>query len=118
MFPLRPATPPVSPPPASAVRRSLIFAVSLAVYAAIAVAALPDLTTTWIVVTVLLHESGHFVAMYLRGYSNLNRFFIPFVAGAVTGTKRDATPADQLIMLLAGPAPGLLIGCLIYWLDT
>jgi len=118
VFPLRPATPPVSPPPASAVRRSLIFAVSLAVYAAIAVAALPDLTTTWIVVTVLLHESGHFVAMYLRGYSNLNMFFIPFVAGAVTGTKRDATPADQLIMLLAGPAPGLLIGCLIYWLDT
>jgi Zn-dependent protease len=118
VFPLRPATPPVSPGPASVGRRCLLFGVSLTVYAAFAMAALPDLTTTWIVVTVLLHEMGHFVAMFLRGYSNLNMFFIPFIAGAVTGTKPDATAADQLIMLLAGPAPGLLSGCLLYWLDT
>ena len=108
----------VRPPAGSEVGSCLSVAVSLAVYAGNAVAALPELSSTWSGVTVLLHESGHFVAMYLRGYSNLNMFFIPFVAGAVTGTKRDATPADQLIMLLAGPAPGLLIGCLIYWLDT
>ncbi|MFM7919981.1 MAG: site-2 protease family protein, partial [Planctomycetaceae bacterium] len=118
VFPLRPDTPPVNAAPTSVARRCLIFAVSLALYAAIAVEALPDLTTTWIVLTVLLHEIGHFVAMYRQGYSNLQMFFIPFIAGAVAGTKADATPAEQLRMLLAGPAPGLLLGCSIYWLDT
>jgi Zn-dependent protease len=118
LFPLRPEPPPINTVPASRLRRFLVFAVSLALYAAIAVWSLPDLTTTWIVLTVLFHEAGHFVAMYLRGYSNLNMFFIPFIAGAVTGEKKNASPADQLIMLLAGPTPGLLIGCLIYWLDA
>ncbi|MFM7164831.1 MAG: site-2 protease family protein [Planctomycetaceae bacterium] len=118
VFPLRPDTPPVNEAPTSVARRCLIFAVSLALYAAIAVEALPDLNTTWIVLTVLLHEIGHFVAMYRQGYSNLQMFFIPFIAGAVAGTKADATPAEQLRMLLAGPAPGLLLGCSIYWLDT
>jgi len=118
VYPLRPETPPVSPRPASRSKRVLIFTVSLALYAAVAVEALPNLTTTWIVLTVLLHEVGHFVAMWLRGYSNLNMFFIPFIAGAVSGSKKNATPADELIMLLAGPAPGLLLGCLLYWLDN
>ena len=118
LFPLRPEPPPSNTVPASRLRRFLVFAVSLALYAAIAVWSLPDLTTTWVVLTVLLHEAGHFVAMDLRGYSNLSMFFIPFIAGAVTGQKKNASPADQLIMLLAGPTPGLLIGCLIYWLDA
>ncbi|MEI7701010.1 MAG: hypothetical protein WCK86_14520 [Planctomycetia bacterium] len=118
LFPLRPEPPHINTVPASRLRRFLVFAVSLALYAAIAVWSLPDLTTTWVVLTVLLHEAGHFVAMDLRGYSNLNMFFIPFIAGAVTGEKKNASPDDQLIMLLAGPTPGLLIGCLIYWLDA
>lgn len=118
LFPLRPEPPPIDTVPASRLRRFLVFAVSLALYAAIAVWSLPDLTITWVILTVLFHEVGHFVAMYLRGYSNLIMFFIPFVAGAVTGQKKNASPADQLIMLLAGPTPGLLIGCLIYWLDA
>ncbi len=118
LFPLRPEPPHINTVPASRLRRFLVFAVSLALYAAIAVWSLPDLTTTWVVLTVLLHEAGHFVAMDLQGYSNLNMFFIPFIAGAVTGEKKNASPADQLIMLLAGPTPGLLVGCLIYVLDA
>lgn len=118
LFPLRPEPPPINTVPASRLRRFLVFAVSLALYVAIAVWSLPDLTITWVILTVLLHEVGHFVAMYLRGYSNLIMFFIPFVAGAVMGQKKNASPADQLITLLAGPTPGLLTGCLIYWLDA
>jgi hypothetical protein len=68
--------------------------------------------------TIVLHEVGHFVAMFFLGYSNLGMFFIPFIAGAVTGKKADETQDDRLIMLLCGPAPGLLLGFLIYWLDT
>ena len=96
----------------------VVFLVTLLVWIAIACSALPDLTTVWLVCTIFLHEAGHFAAMYLLGYSQMSMFFIPFVAGAVMGQKADETVSDRLIMLLCGPAPGLLLGCLIYWLQA
>lgn len=107
-----------TPRTSSLTRRMLVFAASLALWIAIAISSLPDLTTTWLVGTIVLHEMGHFAAMFFLGYTNLGMFFIPFIAGAVTGKKSDETQDDRLIMLLSGPAPGLLLGCLIYWLDA
>jgi Zn-dependent protease len=107
-----------APSPASRIRRLLIFVISLSVWIAVAALSLPDLTPTILVLVIVLHEAGHFIAMYLLGYTNLGMFFIPFFAGAVTGSKAGETPADRLIMLLSGPAPGLLLGCLVYWVDT
>ena len=117
-LPLRPESPAVSAAPASRRRRIVVFLVTLLVWIAIACSALPDLTTVWLVCTIFLHEAGHFTAMYLLGYSQMSMFFIPFVAGAVMGQKADETVSDRLIMLLCGPAPGLLLGCLIYWLQA
>ena len=117
-LPLRPESPTVTAVPASRRRRIVVFLVTLLVWIAIACSALPDLTTVWLVCTIFLHEAGHFAAMYLLGYSQMSMFFIPFVAGAVMGQKADETVSDRLIMLLCGPAPGLLLGCLIYWLQA
>ena len=36
---------------------------------------------TTLILLMLLHESGHFVAMKLSGYRNLKMFFIPFFGG-------------------------------------
>ncbi|MFM7040112.1 MAG: metalloprotease [Planctomycetaceae bacterium] len=107
-----------APISASRIRRWLTFAISLSVWIAVAALSLPDLTPTLLVLVIVLHEFGHFIAMYLLGYTNLGMFFIPFFAGAVTGTRAGETPGDRLIMLLSGPAPGLLLGCAIYWIDT
>lgn len=113
-FPLRAATPEPAKPPLSNRFRFLLFAVSLTACGAIAAAALPELTPTWIALVVLLHEAGHLAAMHLLGYSDLTMILIPFVGGAAGGRKTNASPSEQLITLLAGPAPGLLIGCLIF----
>lgn len=118
VYPLQNSSPPPTSAPATLTRRLLVFIGSLSIWVAFALASLPDLTTTWLISTILLHEVGHFVAMYFRGYSNLAMFFIPFFAGAVTGRKVNATLSDELIMLFCGPVPGLLLGGLIYWLDT
>lgn len=120
VFPLQldGAGPTAAPIAASRIRRWLTFAISLSVWIAVAALSLPDLTPTILVLVIVLHEAGHFIAMYLLGYTNLRMFFIPFFAGAVTGSKDGETPADRLIMLLSGPAPGLMLGCAIYWIDT
>lgn len=118
VYPLLDNTTAATPNTPSLTRRLIVFAVSLSLWIAVAVSSLPDLTTTWLVSTIVLHEVGHFAAMFFLGYTNLGMFFIPFIAGAVTGKKSEETQDDRLIMLLSGPAPGLLMGCLIYWIDT
>ena len=117
LFPLQDPALPAETMPSSRRSRVFVLAGSLSIWGAIALSSWPDLTSTYILLTLILHECGHFAAMYLRGYSSLSMFFIPLILGAVTGRKPDATPVDQLIVLFAGPLPGLLCGCLLYWLD-
>src|SRR5439155_12865752 len=86
-----------------------IFAVTL-VLAALTFGRLVDPVTTLALVAVLLyHELGHFVAMKLFGYRDATIFFVPFFGAATVGRKHDATAAQQIIVLLAGPVPGLLL---------
>ncbi len=117
-LPLRPESPAVTAAPASRCRCLVVFLVTLLVWIAVACSASPDLTKVWLVCTIFLHKAGHLAAMYLLGYSQMSMFFIPFVAGAVVGQTADETVSDRLIMLLCGPAPGFLMGCLIHWLQA
>jgi Zn-dependent protease len=63
-----------------------------------------------LVPVLLFHELGHFFAMKLFGYRNLQMFFIPFLGAAVTGTQLQAPAWKKVIVSLAGPVPGLVIG--------
>jgi Zn-dependent protease len=61
-----------------------------------------------LVAVILLHESGHALAMRAFGYRDISMFFIPFIGAAVTGTPKEMPVWKQAIMLLAGPVPGLV----------
>jgi Zn-dependent protease len=72
-----------------------------------------------IVVGVLaFHELGHFVAMKLLGYENMNVFFVPFMGAAVSG--RAAKPGGwrAAVVSLAGPVPGILLAALLHALNV
>jgi Zn-dependent protease len=58
----------------------------------------------------VFHELGHFGAMKLFGYQDVTMFFLPLMGAAVAGRKVDASLAQKVWMLLAGPLPGLLLG--------
>lgn len=58
----------------------------------------------------LVHETGHALAMKAFGYRDISMFFIPFFGAAVTGTPRKIAAWKQAIVLLAGPLPGLIAG--------
>ncbi|MFM7672007.1 MAG: site-2 protease family protein [Bacteroidota bacterium] len=62
----------------------------------------------------LLHEAGHFIAMRRVGYRDLGVFFLPLLGAYVSGTKRVITQKESAVVLLAGPLPGILLGCLLY----
>ncbi len=64
-----------------------------------------------LVVVLLVHELGHFAGMYLFDYKNLRMFFIPLFGAAVSGLSLKATVAQEAVVFLLGPLPGLAIGC-------
>ncbi|HEY6160523.1 MAG TPA: site-2 protease family protein [Bacteroidia bacterium] len=59
----------------------------------------------------LLHEMGHFTAMRICGYKEVKMFFIPFFGAMVTGSKHEVSQKERSVILLAGPVPGILLGC-------
>lgn len=67
---------------------------------------------------VLFHELGHFAAMKYFRYSDLGIFFIPLLGAYVSGSKREISQRESAIILLAGPLPGIIIGIVLYWLDS
>ncbi len=71
---------------------------------------------TVIVVSVLIHELGHFVAMEQLGYEDVRIFFLPLFGAASSGTNPPRDSLKRSVVLIAGPVPGVLIGaaCSVY----
>lgn len=73
-------------------------------------------TLLMITLVILLHEGGHFIAMRWVGYKDLGVFFLPFLGAYVSGSKRVITQRESAWVLLAGPLPGILLGCGLWYL--
>ncbi len=66
---------------------------------------------------IVVHELGHFLAMKIFNYKELGIFFIPLLGAYASGTKHEISQTQSVIILLAGPLPGIIAGALIYFLD-
>jgi hypothetical protein len=53
------------------------------------------------------------VAMRGFGYRDLKIFFIPFFGAAVSGKRVDVATWKQAVVSLAGPLPGIVLGCVL-----
>lgn len=60
--------------------------------------------------TLMFHELGHFMGMYLCGYKNLQVLFVPFLGAVAYGSEENTHPIDRVIVLLLGPLPGIILG--------
>ncbi|MFZ6643856.1 hypothetical protein ACO0LL_29295 [Undibacterium sp. TC4M20W] len=58
---------------------------------------------------IALHESGHWLAMKMAGFRDVQVFFVPGMGGITSGEKHEARPLTHLLVYLAGPLPGLLL---------
>ncbi|MFZ6874975.1 site-2 protease family protein [Undibacterium sp. Di27W] len=68
---------------------------------------------------IALHEAGHWLAMKLAGFRDVQVFFIPGMGGVTSGEKHEARPLTHMLVYLAGPMPGLILSlasfALIAW---
>lgn len=68
-----------------------------------------------LLIVLIIHELGHFVAMKVFKYKNVRMLFIPLMGAFVQGKKSNYSQKQSLIVLIAGPFPGILIGNILYW---
>lgn len=71
-----------------------------------------------IIVVLFVHESGHFLAMKLFGYENIQMFFIPMFGAAVSGESRNAAAYKKALVTILGPLPGIFIGTVLMVVHT
>jgi Zn-dependent protease len=64
---------------------------------------------------ILLHETGHYLAMRIFKYKDLGIFFIPLLGAFASGSKPNISQKQNVIILLAGPLPGVIIGLILYY---
>lgn len=70
----------------------------------------------FLLLVILIHESGHYLTMRLFGYKKLKMLFIPFMGAMVQGKKKVYSQTQSALVLLAGPIPGMLFGfVLLEW---
>lgn len=61
-------------------------------------------------VVVAIHEFGHYLAMRLSGYRNVQMLALPLVGGVTIGHEVKPDAARRAWMSLMGPLPGIVIG--------
>ena len=100
----------------NALRRSII---SLGIYALLFYALFnqPIVYIAAILVVIILHEMGHFLAMKMFNYSNVKIFILPLIGAFTTGKKQNVSQTQLSIIILAGPIPGIVIGSILFFIN-
>ncbi len=70
-----------------------------------------------LLVTVIIHEMGHWLAMKFYNYSNVKIFFIPLIGAFTSGKKQEVSQKQLCIIILAGPLPGVIIGSILFYIN-
>jgi len=64
----------------------------------------------FLVIVLLVHELGHFTMMKLFKYKDVQMLFVPFMGAFVKGNRENEKQTQSLLVILAGPIPGIVIG--------
>lgn len=69
----------------------------------------------YLLIVLLIHESGHFLMMKFFKYKNVRMLFVPLMGAFVQGTKTRYSQKESFIVTGAGPFPGVVIGTFLVW---
>jgi len=63
-----------------------------------------------LVLVLFVHELGHFLLMKLFKYENVKMLFVPLMGAFVQGKKKQYSQFESLLVVGAGPFPGIILG--------
>jgi len=70
-----------------------------------------------VLLVIIVHELGHFAFMRLFNYSNVKIFIVPLLGAFTSGNKQQISQRQLTLIILGGPIPGIIIGCILLWLN-
>lgn len=95
-------------PPSGGILRTIL---SLLLFIGVFYFIIPDpWIVSFVVVVLFIHETGHLAAMKTFGYRDLRMLFVPLLGALALGRKEMVKQSERVIILLAGPVPGILLG--------
>jgi len=68
-----------------------------------------------LLLVLFIHELGHFSFMKLFNYKNVKMLFIPLMGAFVQGKKSKYSQKESLLVVGAGPFPGIIFGILLFF---
>ncbi len=71
-----------------------------------------------LLIVLLIHEMGHFLLMKLFKYKNVRMLFIPLMGAFVQGSKEEYSQKQSLLVVSAGPFPGVILGIILILLAS
>lgn len=87
-----------------------LFAVSVLLFVALGALFWDVAAAITILIVVLIHELGHYLAMRVFGYRNVHLLALPLVGGVAMGVDANPSATRRAWMSLMGPLPGIVIG--------
>lgn len=96
-------------PPLGWLGKTILFLISVLAFALIFGISLSWTILLILIIVLLIHESGHILAMYLFRYKELQMLFVPFFGAVAIGQSQYATVYQRLIIYLMGPMPGIFL---------
>lgn len=72
----------------------------------------------YLLVVLVIHESGHFVMMKFFKYENVRMLFVPLMGAFVQGKKRNYSQRQSFLVIIAGPLPGIVLGAALLWYSS
>jgi stage IV sporulation protein FB len=70
-----------------------------------------------IMAAIIIHELGHLLLMRKFNYGDPKLFIIPLLGAFTSGKKQSVSQRELCLILLGGPVPGIIIGCVLYWIN-
>lgn len=71
-----------------------------------------------LLIVLLIHEFGHFLAMKIFKISNQKLFTLPFLGNlGIENNTNDLSQRNMSFVILAGPVPGIIIGIIILFVN-
>ncbi len=71
-----------------------------------------------ILIVLTIHELGHFLMMKYFKYRNVKMLFVPLMGAFVQGTKDEYSQKETMMVVGAGPFPGVLLGIIFLFLSV
>jgi stage IV sporulation protein FB len=72
----------------------------------------------FLVIVILIHELGHYSFMKWFGYTDVRMLFVPLLGAFVNGKKEEYFQKQSILVILAGPIPGIVIGMIMLYLGN